>query len=154
MHFMECSAKTGQNIEGIFSQISEVISNKIAKGELDPKNESIGIKLGAMEAEPGVKKDRKNCCWSVWTDYYLLMHLSIIIITFLINTIVVVSDMVIIDINNSILWIKDILWLSFWIHWQYRLKQPFSRGGLPFCQPGLRRWLRLMLEHQIHYLLD
>ena len=59
---MECSAKTGQNIEGIFSQISEVISNKIAKGELDPKNESIGIKLGAMEAEPGVKKDRKNCC--------------------------------------------------------------------------------------------
>ena len=28
---MECSAKTGQNIEGIFSQISEVISNKIHK---------------------------------------------------------------------------------------------------------------------------
>ena len=48
---MECSAKTGQNIEGIFGQISEVIVGKINKGELDPKNESIGIKLGALEGE-------------------------------------------------------------------------------------------------------
>ena len=48
LHFMECSAKTGQNIEGIFGQLSEVIVGKISRGELDPKNESIGIKLGAM----------------------------------------------------------------------------------------------------------
>jgi hypothetical protein len=45
---MECSAKTGQNIEGVFAQISEVIATKIAQGDLDPKNESIGIKLGTM----------------------------------------------------------------------------------------------------------
>ena len=61
MHFMECSAKTGQNIEGIFAQASEVIVNKIEKGELDPKNESIGIKLGAMEADHAKNRDKKDC---------------------------------------------------------------------------------------------
>jgi|JI6StandDraft_1071083.scaffolds.fasta_scaffold166035_2 hypothetical protein len=45
---MECSAKSGQNIEAVFGLISETIVNKIVKGELDPKNEAIGIKLGAM----------------------------------------------------------------------------------------------------------
>ncbi len=58
---MECSAKTGQNIEGIFGQVSEVIVGKIDRGELDPKNQSIGIKLGAMEVDHGQKKDRKEC---------------------------------------------------------------------------------------------
>lgn len=46
---MECSAKSGQNIEGIFGQISQAIVGKIERGEIDPKNESIGIKLGSMQ---------------------------------------------------------------------------------------------------------
>lgn len=46
--FMECSAKSGQNIDSVFIQISEAILAKIDKGEIDPKNESIGIKLGTM----------------------------------------------------------------------------------------------------------
>ena len=58
---MECSAKSGQNIDAVFGLISETIANKIAKGELDPKNESIGIKLGAMETEREENK-KKNCC--------------------------------------------------------------------------------------------
>lgn len=55
---MESSAKTGQNIETVFGQISEVIVDKITRGELDPKNESIGIKLGAMETEREQKKKK------------------------------------------------------------------------------------------------
>jgi Ras-related protein Rab-2A len=45
---MECSAKSGQNIDAIFMQISETIVGKIDRGEIDPKNESIGIKLGTL----------------------------------------------------------------------------------------------------------
>lgn len=56
--FLESSAKTGQNIETVFGQISEVIVDKITRGELDPKNESIGIKLGAMETEREQKKKK------------------------------------------------------------------------------------------------
>jgi hypothetical protein len=32
LHFMECSAKSGQNIDSVFIQISEVILTKIDKG--------------------------------------------------------------------------------------------------------------------------
>ena len=46
---MECSAKSGQNVDGLFLVLTEAISIKIDKGEIDPKNESIGIKIGAME---------------------------------------------------------------------------------------------------------
>jgi hypothetical protein len=38
MMFMECSAKSGQNIDAIFIRISEAIVEKIDKGEIDPKN--------------------------------------------------------------------------------------------------------------------
>ena len=58
---MECSAKSGQNIEAVFSLIAETIVNKIAKGQLDPKNEAIGIKLGSMETEKELRK-KKECC--------------------------------------------------------------------------------------------
>lgn len=51
MLFMECSAKTGRNIDSIFTQLSDNIVSRVEKGELDPKNESIGIKLGSMETD-------------------------------------------------------------------------------------------------------
>jgi Ras-related protein Rab-2A len=60
--FMECSAKSGQNIDAVFLHISEAILGKIDKGEIDPRNESIGIKLGTLEAEKGGKKKEKDCC--------------------------------------------------------------------------------------------
>ena len=51
MLFMECSAKSGQNIDGLFMVLSEGITEKIEKGEIDPRNEAIGIKIGALETE-------------------------------------------------------------------------------------------------------
>ena len=38
MLFMECSAKSGQNIDALFLVLTEHINNKIEKGEIDPKN--------------------------------------------------------------------------------------------------------------------
>ena len=38
MGFMECSAKSGQNIDALFLVLSETINSKIEKGEIDPKN--------------------------------------------------------------------------------------------------------------------
>jgi Ras-related protein Rab-2A len=62
MAFMECSAKSGQNIDAIFTSVSEAIIGKIDKGEIDPKNESIGIKLGTLEVEKSQKNKEKSCC--------------------------------------------------------------------------------------------
>ncbi len=61
MLFMECSAKSGQNIDAIFMQISETIVGKIDRGEIDPKNESIGIKLGTLETEKQTQRKDKKC---------------------------------------------------------------------------------------------
>ena len=49
MLFMECSAKSGQNIDALFMTLSENINTKIEKGEIDPKNQAIGIKIGSLE---------------------------------------------------------------------------------------------------------
>jgi len=48
---MECSAKSGQNIDSLFMSLTESIDAKIEKKEIDPKNEAIGIKLGSLETE-------------------------------------------------------------------------------------------------------
>lgn len=48
MLFMECSAKSGQNVDAMFLVLTEGINTKIEKGEIDPKNEAIGIKIGAL----------------------------------------------------------------------------------------------------------
>jgi GTPase SAR1 family protein len=37
--FLETSAKTAVNVETAFSKISELILNKIERGEMDPSNE-------------------------------------------------------------------------------------------------------------------
>lgn len=62
MLFMECSAKSGQNIDALFLVLSESINTKIEKGEIDPKNEAIGIKIGAMESEREIEDKKKKCC--------------------------------------------------------------------------------------------
>lgn len=38
MLFMECSAKSGQNVDALFLVLTENINSKIEKGEIDPKN--------------------------------------------------------------------------------------------------------------------
>lgn len=62
MLFMECSAKSGQNIDAMFMVLTENINNKIEKGDIDPKNEAIGIKIGAMESERQISEKKKKCC--------------------------------------------------------------------------------------------
>ena len=51
MLFMECSAKSGQNVDSLFLSLTEAIESKIQKKQIDPKNEAIGIKIGSLETE-------------------------------------------------------------------------------------------------------
>eukprot|EP01017_Pseudomicrothorax_dubius_P044843 TRINITY_DN7638_c0_g1_i3.p1 TRINITY_DN7638_c0_g1~~TRINITY_DN7638_c0_g1_i3.p1 ORF type:complete len:213 (-),score=23.43 TRINITY_DN7638_c0_g1_i3:170-808(-) len=67
--FMETSAKTAVNVETAFSQISELILNKIERGEIDPTNESQGIKVGlqsgtnfSLQGNKVAPKNTKGCC--------------------------------------------------------------------------------------------
>lgn len=61
MLFIETSAKTGFNVDNLFSIISEHILEKIEKGVLNPRDESGGIKIGVAEGL-GVERRRKGCC--------------------------------------------------------------------------------------------
>jgi Ras-related protein Rab-2A len=58
MLFMECSAKSGQNVDALFLVLTEGIKNKIEKGEIDPNNQSIGIKIGPLETEKEISKKK------------------------------------------------------------------------------------------------
>lgn len=62
MLFMECSAKSGQNVDALFLTLSESINKKIENKELDPKNEAIGIKIGSLETEMIIENRKKKCC--------------------------------------------------------------------------------------------
>ena len=63
MLFLECSAKTGENIQAVFATISDTISARIEKGEIDPKNESIGVKMGSLQLEKSNNQgSKKQCC--------------------------------------------------------------------------------------------
>lgn len=39
MEFLEASAKTGLNVEKIFHKLTDLLLDKIAEGDIDPKNE-------------------------------------------------------------------------------------------------------------------
>jgi len=70
--FMETSAKTAFNVETAFHKTAEEILERIQKGEIDPTNESNGIKMGPQAAASIVKdlkltnakkqKANKKCC--------------------------------------------------------------------------------------------
>ncbi len=51
--FMETSAKTAANVEDAFVETARMIHNKIASGEIDPKSETSGIKLGMQPGASG-----------------------------------------------------------------------------------------------------
>lgn len=42
--------------------VAENILGKIDRKEIDPSNESIGVKLGSLEAEKLIESKRSNCC--------------------------------------------------------------------------------------------
>lgn len=46
MKFLECSAKLGENVDRVFSTLTEIIDERIDRKEIDPRNEAIGIKIG------------------------------------------------------------------------------------------------------------
>lgn len=48
MLFIECSAKTGHNVDNMFVELSDEIIKRIEKNLVDPTNESIGIKIGLL----------------------------------------------------------------------------------------------------------
>ena len=59
--FFECSAKWGKGVDEIFLGVAERILLKVEKGEIDPQDESGGVKLG----NPGVGRSvsgKKRCC--------------------------------------------------------------------------------------------
>jgi hypothetical protein len=62
MLFLECSAKSGHNVDSLFSSLSDTILTKIDKKEIDPNNEAIGIKIGSLETEQIIQKKKKKCC--------------------------------------------------------------------------------------------
>ena len=59
--YIECSAKTSKNIDPVFTLVAESILEKIEKKEIDVTNESLGIKLGALENEKAISK-KQGCC--------------------------------------------------------------------------------------------
>lgn len=76
MLFFETSAKTGYNIDEVFTASSKEIVKKIDNGYYDLSNDSCGIKPGMntmntigqsgnlklKEAKPGVEEKKKKCC--------------------------------------------------------------------------------------------
>ncbi|KAJ5080744.1 rab2a member ras oncogene family [Anaeramoeba ignava] len=67
LSFIETSAKENKNIQEVFDKISRRILEKIKNGEIDPSNESSGVKKG--QTSTGVtfgddfeKKKQGGCC--------------------------------------------------------------------------------------------
>jgi GTPase SAR1 family protein len=62
--FMESSAKNGYNIEKAFECVTNIILDRIKKGEINPKEE-LGIKEGSLMAQKHIeesKAKKTTCC--------------------------------------------------------------------------------------------
>lgn len=70
MLFFEVSAKMDAKIGELFTRSANIVSGKIMKGTIDPKNESFGVKLGTLfntnEANlarlRAKTQEQKKCC--------------------------------------------------------------------------------------------
>ena len=68
MIFFECSAKTGKNVDDIFTQSTKEIAKRIKSGFYDLSNENCIIKQGTMTSSITLKKDQDKersglCCF-------------------------------------------------------------------------------------------
>ena len=45
MLFIETSAKTGDNVDKVFTELAESVLRKIDSKEIDPTNDVLGVKL-------------------------------------------------------------------------------------------------------------
>ena len=72
MLFFETSAKTADNVKRMFHDPAKIVHDKILNKEIDPANDSHGVKLGTAPIDmkndsanlnDGLKKPRKGCCW-------------------------------------------------------------------------------------------
>lgn len=61
MEFIECSAKTGNNVDFLFENLSKVVLKSIETGKIDVSCESGGVKIGEFEPILPRGKER-NCC--------------------------------------------------------------------------------------------
>merc|ERR1712032_1056818 len=67
MLYIEVSAKTGENVQNAFNQLSEEIVRRIQRIEINPQDE-LGIKLGRAEEDEGPnlsaskKKEKQSGC--------------------------------------------------------------------------------------------
>ena len=67
MLYIEVSAKTGENVQNAFNQLSEEIVRRIQRVEINPQDE-LGIKLGRAEEDEGPnlgasrKKEKQSGC--------------------------------------------------------------------------------------------
>eukprot|EP00756_Hemistasia_phaeocysticola_P050724 Hpha_TRINITY_DN25915_c0_g1::TRINITY_DN25915_c0_g1_i1::g.185423::m.185423/K07881/RAB14; Ras-related protein Rab-14 len=61
--FLECSAKTGQNVEEAFVKTARLIHDNIANGVLDPHAVESGVQLGRQQQRPppGQAAKQKRC---------------------------------------------------------------------------------------------
>ncbi|KAM3139288.1 hypothetical protein pb186bvf_008508 [Paramecium bursaria] len=65
MQFFEVSAKLNQNVDQVFTRISEQVYKKIERNEIDLTNEKYGVKIGQKaDIEIQVKKEeqKQGCC--------------------------------------------------------------------------------------------
>ena len=71
MLFFETSAKTADNVKRMFNEPAKIVHQKILDKEIDPANDSHGVKLGTAPMDmkdettnlnDGLKKQRKGCC--------------------------------------------------------------------------------------------
>ncbi|EGR34204.1 Ras-related protein Rab-2 [Ichthyophthirius multifiliis] len=62
IQFIETSAKQGENIELVFKKSTELVLNKIEKGEINPSNESNGVKVGPQQIDEKVNQQAESKC--------------------------------------------------------------------------------------------
>jgi GTPase SAR1 family protein len=71
MPYLETSAKLGKNVDNTFTQLAEMILDKIKSGELDPVNQiNCGVKIGTKKNQIDyqkintrvTKKNPDSCC--------------------------------------------------------------------------------------------
>lgn len=70
MLFVETSAKTSERITDVFVKSANLVNGKIVNKQIDPRNETYGVKMGNMLTTDAnvlnktnlMKKEKTKCC--------------------------------------------------------------------------------------------